>query len=463
MSESLLFAGAARQAELLRAGEVSSAELTELHLARIDALEPLLNCFALRLDEPARAAAEAADARLAAGETAPLLGVPIAVKDTTDIAGEVTGLGSRAFDAPVAEDSRLVTSLREAGAVIVGKTTLPELAICGFTESDACGATRNPWDTSRTPGGSSGGSGAAVAAGMVAAAHASDGAGSIRIPAANCGLFGLKPQAGRVPIDEGEHWFGLSVNGCLTRFVADSALLLDVMATSRPDGLASFAEAASRPPGRIAIAVSDRPVWTSPAKPIATDEVRRAVAETETLLAGLGHRVWREDPAWGLAGMRIGARYLGGIRAEVADVERPELLEARTRGFARLGRTAPTRLARAAADAAPDDARRIGRLFERADVVLMPTVGEPPIELDRWRGSGAQRTLLGMSRSYGFTAIWNHTGQPAAAVPAGFTADGLPLSVQLVARPGREDVLLSLAAQIEAERPWAERRPALAG
>ncbi|MBA2240297.1 MAG: amidase, partial [Solirubrobacterales bacterium] len=433
-----------------------------LYLGRIAALEPRLNCFAVLLAEAARESAESADARLAAGERTPLLGVPVAVKDTLDMAGEVTAQGSRAFTRPAVEDSAVVARLREAGAVIVGKTNLPELAICGFTESEAFGVTRNPWDPSRTPGGSSGGSAAAVAAGLVAAAHASDGAGSIRIPAADCALFGLKPQAGRIPIEPAGHWAGLSVNGCVTRSVADSALFLDVIAPTRPSGVSSFAEAASRPPDRLAIAVSNRPVRTS-VKPIATSEVRRAVADTEQLLRGLGHRVWREDPDWGLAGLRISTRYLGGIRTDVEAVERPELLERRTRGFGRLGIGSPERLIRQAVDGAEADAQRIGRLFERADVILMPAVGEPPIEVGRWQGAGALRTLVGMSRSYGFTAIWNHTGQPAAAVPAGFTAAGMPLSVQIVVRPGREDLLLSLAAEIEAERPWAERRPALAG
>ncbi len=197
MSDDVAFAGAARIAEMVRAKEVSPTELVDLYLERIERLDPELNAYRVVLAEGARADAKRAEERLAKGDDAPLLGVPVAVKDNVDYAGEVTTHGTAAYGDPAAEDGLVVRRLREAGATILGKTNLPELAIYGFTESPTWGDTRNPWDTSRTPGGSSGGSGVAVAAGMCAIAHATDGAGSIRYPAAYNGLFGLKPQRNR--------------------------------------------------------------------------------------------------------------------------------------------------------------------------------------------------------------------------------------------------------------------------
>src|SRR3954465_13692887 len=257
------FAGPTRQAELVRAGEVSPRELVTLYLERIAPLDSKLNAFRLGPAEQALAEAEEAERRREAGDEAPLLGVPIAVKDTQDVAGEVTTIGTGAVDEPAREDSEVIRRLRAAGAIVIGKTNLPELAFAMFTESPTWGLTRNPWDPTRVPGGSSGGSAAAVAAGLVPGATASDGAGSIRLPAAYCSLFGLKPQRGRVPLDPLiEHWFGMSVNGYLTRSVLDTALLLDAtagggLARSKPPAPARpFAEAARRSPGALRIAVS---------------------------------------------------------------------------------------------------------------------------------------------------------------------------------------------------------------
>jgi amidase len=211
----LAYAGIARQAEVIADGEVSSRELVELYLGRIARLDARLNAFRVVWGERALEDADEADRRRAAGERAHLLGVPVAVKDVSDVAGDVTGFGTGGFDRPAPADSEILARLRAAGAVPIGKLNLPELAIYGFTESRTWGATRNPWDPGRTPGGSSGGSGAAVAAGLVGAATGSDGAGSIRIPAANCGIFGLKPQRGRISLAPlSEHWHGMSVNGC---------------------------------------------------------------------------------------------------------------------------------------------------------------------------------------------------------------------------------------------------------
>ena len=234
----------------------------------------------------------------------PLAGVPIALKDTEDLEGEVTCWGTAAFDEPAAADGEMVRRLREAGAVVLGKTNLPELAICGFTETEAWGITRNPWDTDHTPGGSSGGSGAALAAGLCAGASASDGAGSIRIPAALCGLFGLKPQRDRISLAPfREHWHGLSVTGSLARSVADSALWLDVchggVAGGPPPPDQPFSEAARTKPGGLRVAYSTKPPRL-PAPPIIRDEVKaRRRAGTADLLRSLGHAVEAAGPRLG--------------------------------------------------------------------------------------------------------------------------------------------------------------------
>jgi amidase len=461
----LPFAGVARQAELLRAREVSSRELTDLYLERIERLDPELNSYRVVLAEQALAQADAADERLGAGgDEAPLLGVPLAIKDVTDLEGELTAFGSAAFNEPAARDGEMARRLREAGAVFLGKTNTPELAICGFTESEAWGITRNPWNTDLTPSGSSGGSGAATAAGLCAGASASDGAGSIRNPAAFCNLFGLKPQRGRIPMEPADHWLGLSVTGAVTRTVLDTALWLDVTAGDHPGAppppRRPYVESAAERPAKLRVALSVKPIRVA-APPIVTDEVKRGVHETGELLRSLGHDVREADPAYGLVGNNIAVRYLAGIDEDVAAAPDPDRLEARSRGLARLGSLYPGAVVRAAVKAAEKDAARINRVFDEFDVLITPVVGEVPFRVRRWEGKGALRTLLGMSRPFCFAGVWNHTGQPAAAVPAGFTDAGLPRSVQLVTEPNREDLILSLAAQIEAERPWAGQRPAV--
>jgi len=460
----LAFAGSAELARLLGAGEVSSRELTEGFLGRIERLDPELNAYRTVWPERALAQADAADRRLRAGEGGPFLGVPVAIKDVEDVEGETTALGTGAFEDAAASDSPVVACLRAAGAVLLGKTNLPELAIYGFTESKTWGATRNPWDTARTTSGSSGGSAAAVAAGLCAAASASDGAGSIRNPAAFCNLFGLKPQRNRIPFRPAGHWHGLSVTGCVTQTVLDTAQWLDLtMAAggepeSPPPPERPYAQAAATPPGKLCVALSTKPLRTL-APPIVSDEVKRGVADAGELLRSLGHEVAEADPSYGLAGNSISARYLAGIHDDVVAVPHPERLEARTRGLGRLGSLYPRAMVRAAVRAGEKDGARINRLFERFDVLVTPVVGEVPFEVGRWEGRGALRTLIGMSRTYCFAPAWNHTGQPAAAVPIGFTDSGLPRSVQVIVPPNREELLLSLAAQIEAEQPWTGRRP----
>lgn len=458
-SEDLAFAGAARQAELIRSGELSSRELVETYLERIERFDPELNAFRVVMADRALADADQADSRRTGGDDRPLLGVPVAIKDAAHVAGELTTQGTGAHDGqPAARDSDVVTALRVVGAVVIGKTNLPELAITGTTESPNWGITRNPWNTDRTPGGSSGGSAAAVAAGLVALGHATDGAGSIRIPASSCGLFGLKPQRGRVSLaPEGDHWYGLSATGSVTRSVLDSALFLDAVSGgeggSAPDR--PFVDAATSPPGTLRIAVSTK----APLPAHVDGEVRGALDQTADLLGSLGHRIERTDPAYRDIGTVFIPRYLKGMEQEAAHVARPDRLQRRTRGFARLGRLMP----RVALDRAMREeaghAARINAIFDHHDVLMTPTVARPPVGAAEWEGMSALRTLNAMGMAYPFTAVWNATGQPAASVPAGFTADGLPLSVQLVGRPGDEHTLFSLAAQIEAERPWAEDRP----
>jgi len=463
--EDVAFAGAAAQAAMVRAGEISPTELVRLHLDRIERLDPQLNSFRVVLAERAMLEAEQAEARLRAGDERPLLGVPIALKDEVDLAGVQTTHGTDAYPDPATADSEVVRRLREAGAIVVGKTLLPELAICGFTESATWGVTRNPWDPQRTPGGSSGGSAAAVAAGLVPIASASDGAGSIRIPAASCGLFGLKPQRGRVPLaPDVEHWNGLSANGCLSRSVADTALWLDVTSGGSeepgtpPPPERPFAEAAQTPPGRLRVAFSTVPPRAA-APPTVDDEAKGAVAETAELLRGLGHEAAERAPEWGMIGNNMVPRYLRGIAEEFAEVPEPQRLERRTRGMARLGRLIPDHLFERARAAEAADAARVNAIFEDHDVLMTPVMGGTALPVRRWQGRGALWTLLGMSRFYPYCVPWNHLGNPAMAVPAGFSPAGMPLSVQIVGRPGDEATLLSLAAQIEAERPWADHRP----
>jgi amidase len=463
----IAYAGIAQQAELVRDGEVSSRELTQLHLDRIKRLDAELNSFRVVRWERALDEAELADARRARGEDAPLLGVPVAIKDNVNIAGELTTHGTAAYGGPASEDAEVVRRLRGAGAVIVGKTHLSELALWGMTESATWGVTRNPWETNRTPGGSSGGSAAAVAAALVPAAGGSDSAGSIRIPAAACGLFGLKPQRGRISLAPlPEHWFGLSVYGCLTRAVADTALWLDTVSGAAPGDAdvappppRPFVEEARSVPDRLRFALSLKP----PVPATVEDEIEATVHETAEVLRSLGHAfVGERDPDYGSLGIAsLGPRYLRGVHEEAKSLPNPERLERRTREFARAGGLVPMRVVRRAKATQGAHAERINAVFDHCDVLVMPTIaGLPPHVLDL-EGRGAIRTLVEQWRRYPFTGPWNALGQPAAAIPAGFTTEGIPLSVQLVARPNDEATLLSLAAQIEAERPWADRRPPL--
>ena len=463
----LAFAGLARQAELVRAKEVSPRELVDIYLDRIERIDPELNAFRVVLAERARAEAQQAEGRVAAGEERPLLGVPIAVKDNLDLAGEFTGHGSAAHHGPAEADSEQVRRLREAGAVIVGKTNLPELAIFPCTESEAFGKTRNPWNTDRSAGGSSGGSAAAVAAGLVAAGSASDGGGSIRIPAACCGLVGLKTQRGRVSLmPDPEHWHGLSVAGSVTRRVVDTALWLDVVAGPAPgDADAAkppdrpFAESARTPPGKLRIAVS-----TKPSVPLVKVEeaAKRAVRETADVLRSLGHEVFERDPKYPDVRPSFIPRWLRGIADDAAMMADPARLEKRTRSLATLGRRIGDGGIRRARAREARMAERINAIYDHCDVVLTPTLPHPPREIGRYDGRGWLWTLMGASNTVPYTTPWNVTGQPAMSVPTPTPHGAVPMSVELVGRPHDESTLISLAAQLEAEVGWPDRTPPLA-
>lgn len=450
--DQLAFAGVARQAELIRSGEVSSRELVILYLERIERLDPQLNAFRNVMSERALVDAQQADGRRGAGDERPLLGVPIAVKDAEDVTGEVTSWGTAANSTPAAQDSELVRRLRAAGAVIVGKTNCPELVIMGDTEGPAFGITRNPWNTDRSPGGSSGGSAAAVAAGLCAAATASDGAGSIRIPAANCGLVGLKPTRDRIPLAPlEEHWYGMSVVGFEARSVEDTALLMSVGAADE-----DLRDSFSRPPGRLRVAVSAKTVLPTRVH----GDVKRVLDETAGRLRSLGHAVEKSDPPYPPVSPAT-VRYLAGIAQDADErVERPERLQRRTKGFARMGHAIP----RPALDWAlrEDDTERMRPFFERHDVLLTPVSAVPPVRAGEWEGLGAVRTFLGMAQAHPFALEWNLTGQPSMSVPTGRSEDGLPIGMQLVGRHGEEATLLALAAQLEGELRWTERRPPVA-
>jgi amidase len=463
----LAYAGIARQAELIAAGEVSARELVDVCLERIERLDPKLNAFRAVFGERARLEADQADARRGAGGDRALLGVPIAVKDDIDVAGEVTAWGTNAHGGPAAADAEVVRRLRGAGAVIIGKTNVPELTIWPFTETATFGATRNPWDRQRAPGGSSGGSAAAVAAGLVGAALGSDGLGSIRIPAAWCGLFGLKPQRGRVSTaPRPRAWHGLSVNGVLTRRVADTALFhdlasgaIDVDADSAPAPAVPFSTAAGASPGKLRIAFSTR---VAPGTISSLDgDAARALNDTVELLRSLGHEVSEGDPDYGpVAFPSALVRYLRGIHDDARAMAHPERLERRTRGMARLGGLIPPALLERSLAGEAELTRRLNGVLEDHDVLLTPATATPPPRIGQLEGRGAVWTLNAVGKMVPYNGVWNLTGQPAASVPAGFGADGLPRAVQVVGRPNDEATLLSLAGQIEAERPWAQERPA---
>ncbi|MEV6617342.1 amidase [Streptomyces sp. NPDC051051] len=457
-------AGLIETARALAAGEVTSRTLVERTLARIEATQGTLNAFRVVRAEAALAEADAADRELSRGARRLLLGVPVAVKDDMDVAGEPTAFGCAGTHPAVAEDGEAVRRLRAAGAVIVGKTNTCEFGQWPFTEGPAFGATRNPWHTGHTPGGSSGGSAAAVAAGLVPAALGSDGAGSVRIPASWTHLVGIKPQRGRVSTwPRGESFQGITVNGTLARTVADAALLLDAASGNhprdphRPPAVDALA-AVGRDPGRLRIALSLKPPFTAvPARLL--PEVRDRVVALAAALADLGHTVEEADPPYGRIGLTFVPRATAGIAEWVAEAPFPALLDRRTRGAARLGRLlggAPLRAARRAETVLHG---RVGRFFETYDVVLAPTTAAPPPRIGALLELSGFATDRAMIAACPYAWPWNVLGWPGVNVPAGFTPGGLPVGAQLLGPAGSEPLLLSLAAQAEADLRWHERWP----
>ncbi|HTT28009.1 MAG TPA: amidase [Solirubrobacteraceae bacterium] len=468
----LLLRSATELATLVRAGDVSARELVEASLRRIDDLEPKINAFAHVAHESALAAAAAIDP----GDSRPFAGVPIAIKDNRAVSGMPLTMGSDLFGEFVAgRDAYLVRRLRDAGFVIVGKTSMPEMGILPTTEPRRFGPTRNPWDTDRTPGGSSGGAAAAVAAGMVPVAHGNDGGGSIRIPAACCGLVGLKPARGRVSVgpDGGESF--LVCDGVLTRSVKDTASVLDVLAGPElgdaswapPPPAAGYAALTEVDPGRLRIGYT-----VTPALEDATVDAvsERAATDAAALLESLGHHVQEIPPPW--AGLDLlpdfvrafaplvsftvwlGGRLVG--REPTADDVEPltwmlwkHALDQDTIKYL----VAQYRLETVA--------RSMVQELAEFDVVLTPVLAQRPVPVGEM--NGLDPDPMGKFRKSGhftpFTAVFNVTGQPAISLPLYQGDDGLPVAVQLVGPPAREEVLLGLATQLERALPWAERLP----
>ena len=450
-------------AERVRSREVHPRELVEACLRRIEAIDPRLNAFRTTMADEALAAADAAQ-----GDGL-LAGVPIAVKADTPVAGYPTTHGSRSYGPAEADDAEVVRRVRVAGAIPIGITNVPELTIFPWTASDATGITRNPWDPGRTTGGSSGGSAAAVAAGMVPCATGSDGGGSVRIPAACCGLVGMKPTRGRVSkMPEGEHWLGLSTYGPLARTVADSALMLDAMHGTIEGDVhrvaafeGSYRDAAATPPGRLRIAVSRKvpPGLIAPISP----EQRDAWERTAGLLAGLGHEVVERSPAYGMVAIEFTQNWLRGIYEDSLQIPDASQLERTTRRMAAAGRVlVPERRARKLRERRATTTARVLGLWDDVDVLLTPALATTPIAAEGGYGAGAFAAFNKAARFTPWTPFVNVTGQPAVTIPAGIAADGLPLSVQLVGRIGAEDTLYSLAGQLEQAAPWADMRPPLA-
>jgi amidase len=453
--DELAFAGVTGQAALVADGTISSVELVTALLRRIERLNPILRAFRIVLAD--EAPAEAAERDGAPGHArGKLHGVPIAIKDEIDVAGQITTFGSAARTARATADAEVVARLRAAGAVIIGMTAMPEFGAFPFTESQAYGITRNPWDITRTTGGSSGGTAAVVAAGMAAAGLGGDGGGSIRIPAACCGLFGLKPTRGLVPI--APLWHDLGTTGPLTRTVTDSALIYDVLRGPPSDPDDAFARAAVSEPRPTRIAFSAK----SPQRGVRVHhEQAVALQATADTLRALGHEVVERRPDHPDLTLAFIPQAYGGIRDESLLVERPELLERRTKQAIAFARALlPPPAVKLAIGHGRRIAERVNRLFaDGFDALLTPTIAPLPGSIGILDGVSNPRALLRSLPYAGYTALWNVCGNPAASVPAGVASNGLPLAVQLIARPGAEATILQLAAQLERARPWADRRP----
>ncbi|MFI6946604.1 amidase [Streptomyces sp. NPDC050422] len=451
-------------AAAVRNGETDARTVTEQAIARIDEHNPRLNAVVHTRFEAARA-------EVAAGlPKGPLHGVPVLVKDLgTEVEGLPATGGSRLFaDATARRDSELVARYRRAGAVVLGTTNTPELGLNASTEPLLFGPTRNPWNTDRSPGGSSGGSAAAVAAGLVPVAHASDGGGSIRIPAAACGLFGLKPSRGRVsPAPRPTTLSGLvSAHHAVTTSVRDSALLLDVVAGPMPGDAyaapapaAPFAELARRDPGRLRIGL----LTALPDGPDVHPDCERATRAAALLCERLGHDVteatvrYRPADVGRTSGVLMGADLVAQIDARLAELSRPladDDIEPFTRVLYDTYRALPAADVSRALRRAQEIGWEVGAAFDRFDVLLSPTLAQPTPLLGTLDTTDPESIYRHASVHSAFTSVYNVTGMPAMSVPFGHDGEGLPLGVQFAAPLGGEGTLLALAAQLEREAPW---------
>jgi len=439
------------------AGETSPEAEVARSLAAIEARDPDLNAFSVVLGNEAREQARLLELGRD-GSAGPLYGVPVAIKEELDVAGCVTTYGGLANSTPVAEDGEVVRRLRGAGAIVVGKTRMPEFGAYPYTESVAHGYTRNPWRTSFSPGGSSGGSAVAVAGGMVPVALGGDGGGSIRIPSACCGLFGLKPQRGRVTSSPQEHlWWALGTAGPLTRTVLDSAIVYDVIRGHLPvdrwqaGDVGSFTDAAGREPGRLRIGWCVKP----PTKGLHPHEDHvTALRDTARLLSDLGHDVREVDPRYPDQTAAFVPQFFAGIRTEADAMEHYERLERRTRETCRLGSWVTPKVIDAALRATERFSVKANRVFDEVDVLLTPSIAHRPPRVGILDRTGTVRASLKSLPAITYAAVWNVAGNPACSVPSGTGTDGLPIGVQLVGPTDGEEVLLSLAAQLEQARPW---------
>jgi amidase len=475
MAAEYLTRPATEQARLVRAGEVSSRELVEESLRAIEALNDELNAFVTLAADRALAEADAIEQ----GDERPLAGVPIAIKDLIAWTEGIRTTNAMAAmgDFVPPQDSATVRKLRAAGAIVVGKTNTPEMGIPPVTEPDRFGPCRNPYDTSRTPGGSSGGSAAAVASGMVSLAHGNDGGGSIRIPASCCGLFGLKPTRGRVSWSPQwtEGAIGLPTDGVLTRTVMDTAVALDLISGYEPgdsfllpEPETSFADAAGREPGRLRIGF----LLESPNGVPVDPECQQATRDAAELLQELGHEVEEAhfpfDERYVENFLKV---WIGEIGEELHTCEMwlgepldRSKLEPMTAQMAEIADAQSATDLLIAVDALRRMSREILAFWNDHDVLVTPTLALPPIEIGALKPAEVEppiQMLMNAATFVPFTPVFNVTGQPAMSVPLHMTADGLPVGVQFVGRPAAEELLISLAAQIEEARPWAERRPAL--
>ena len=457
--------GVVETARLVADGELTARQAAERCLQQIAVRDKALNAFSVVLADTARAEADALDAELAASGAprGPLHGVPVAIKEEIDVVGTVTTFGGAANSTPARADAELVRRLRAAGAVIIGKTTMPEFGAFPYTESVDRGFTRNPWDPSRSPGGSSGGTAVAVATGMVPVGIGGDGGGSIRIPSACCGLFGLKPQRGRVSTAPTPHlWWALGTAGPLARSVLDSAVVYDVIRGNvetdlyRAGESGSFVEAATREPGRLRIGWSAK----SPALGVRPDPLHvQALHDTADLLARLGHDVVEIDPHYPDPTLAFVPQFFAGVRTESDAVEHYERLERRTRQTYRMGTWVRPGVIDWALRQTEKISVKANRVFDQCDVLMTPTIAHRPPPVGILDGVGTIRSSLRSMPAIAYAALWNVAGNPAASVPCGLGPDKLPLAVQLVGRTDDEPTLLSLAAQLEAARPWPTLAP----